>query len=338
MKNPDKNIKNHIDRRFCSAPLMDWSDRFCRKFWRTISPHTHLYTEMITTGAIIHGDRDRFLKFDPAEHTVALQLGGSDAKELAQCAKYGEQWGYDEINLNVGCPSDRVQNGMIGAILMRHPNIVSDAVKAMRDACSIDVTVKHRIGVDDMEDYTGLRDFVGQVSEAGAKTFIVHARKAWLSGLSPKQNREVPPLNYELVYQLKKEFPNLEIVLNGGISSIEECHSHMQHVDGVMLGREIYHNPMILQQAEREFFGCDNNLSRREILEAYFPFIQEEIAQGTFLNHMTRHILGLYFGVAGGKVFRRVLSEKAHRKDSSAELLFEAIEAAENAAQARRTQ
>jgi len=329
--------KNQIDRRFCSAPLMDWSDRFCRRFWRIISPHTHLYTEMVTTGAIIHGDRDRFLQFDPSEHTVALQLGGSDAKDLAQCAKYAEQWGYDEVNLNVGCPSDRVQNGMIGAILMQHPHVVADGVKAMLDACNIDVTVKHRIGVDEMDDYSGLRDFVGTVAEVGINTFIVHARKAWLSGLSPKQNREIPPLNYELVYQLKQEFPHLEIIINGGINSIEDCQQHLQKVDGVMLGREIYQNPIILQQAEADIFGNTSKpLTRRQILEAYLPFVREEITRGTYLNHMTRHILGLYHGMPGGKVFRRVLSERAYKKDSSAELILEAIAAVEQAAQSTR--
>ena len=316
---------------------MDWSDRHCRHFWRTISPHTHLYTEMVTTGAILHGDRARFLAFDPAEHTVALQLGGSDPGDLAQCAKYGEIAGFDEINLNVGCPSDRVQNGMIGAILMQHAPLVRDCISAMRDACDIDITVKHRIGVDDMEDYQGLRDFVGTVAESGVNTFIIHARKAWLKGLSPKQNREVPPLNYELVYQIKREFPELEIIINGGINRIDDCLQHLQQVDGVMLGREAYQNPMILVEAEQRLFGhTDYHPDRRAILEAFLPYVKQQMAQGVALNHITRHILGLYHGIPGGKAFRRLLSQRAHLRDSHAELILEAINAAELAAKSPR--
>lgn len=316
---------------------MDWSDRHCRRFWRVISPHAHLYTEMVTTGAILHGDSARLLAFDTAEHTVALQLGGSDPHELAKCARFGQNAGYDEINLNVGCPSDRVQNGMIGAILMRHAPLVKDCIAAMRDACDIDVTVKHRIGVDDMEDYTGLRDFVGTVADSGCQTFIIHARKAWLQGLSPKQNREVPPLNYDLVYQIKRDFPDLEIIINGGIASVEACHHHLQFVDGVMLGREPYQNPMLLVAIEQQLFGqSDYQPSRRDILMAYLPYVRAQMAQGVALNHITRHILGLYHGIPGGKVFRRVLSQRAHQRDSDADLILEAITASERAAQSPR--
>lgn len=329
-------LKHNVNRRFCTAPLMDWSDRHCRYFWRLISPHAHLYTEMVTTGAILFGDKERFLAFDPSEHTVALQLGGSDPSDLAKCAAIGEKWGYDEINLNVGCPSDRVQNGMIGAILMKHPHIVADAVKAMRDSCSIDVTVKHRIGVDDMEEYQGLRDFVGIVSEAGASTFIVHARKAWLEGLSPKQNREIPPLNYDLVYQLKREFPSLEIIMNGGIDSLEAIKTHLDHVDGVMLGREAYQNPIFLQAVESELFNAKHHPTRRDILQQFMTYVENEVAKGVHLNHITRHILGLYHGIPGGKVFRRYLSERAHLKTSTPQLILEAIDAAEIAAKSPR--
>jgi len=316
---------------------MDWSDRHCRYFWRAISPSAHLYSEMVTTGAILHGDKDRFLKFDPAEHTVALQLGGSDPKELAQCAAIGEQYGYDEINLNVGCPSDRVQNGMIGAILMKHATLVRDSLAAMIENTDIDITVKHRIGVDDMEDYAGLRDFVGTVAESGCKTFIVHARKAWLKGLSPKQNREVPPLNYPLVYQLKREFPHLEIILNGGITSVDECHEHLKFLDGVMLGRAPYQDPMLLVEVEQRLFQRpEYQPTRRELLEAFIPYVQEQMMQGVALNHITRHILGLYHGVPGGKAFRRLLSQRAHLKDSGPELILQAIEAAEKASQSPR--
>lgn len=331
--------KNTLNRRFCTAPLMDWSDRHCRRFWRTISPNSHLYTEMVTTGAILFGDKERFLRFDPAEHSVALQLGGSDPKDLAQCARIGQQYGYDEINLNVGCPSDRVQNGMIGAILMQHAPLVKDCISAMRDACDIDVTVKHRIGVDDMEDYAGLRDFVGTVAESGCNTFIIHARKAWLKGLSPKQNREVPPLNYDLVYQIKNEFPSLEIIINGGISTIEDCQAHLRHVDGVMLGREPYQNPMLLVDVEQQLFGhADYQPSRRDILQQFLPYVREQLNQGVALNHITRHILGIYHAIPGGKAFRRLLSQRAHLADSDASLIEEAIAAAEKAATSPRAQ
>lgn len=313
---------------------MDWSDRHCRRFWRTLSPNTHLYTEMVTTGALLHGDRERFLAFDPAEHTVALQLGGSDPRELAQCARFGESAGFDEVNLNVGCPSDRVQNGMIGAILMRHAPLVRDCIAAMREACDIDVTVKHRIGVDDMEDYAGLRDFVGTVAQSGCKTFIIHARKAWLKGLSPKQNREVPPLNYDLVYHIKRDFPELEIIINGGITNIDDCQQHLQHVDGVMVGREAYQNPMLLVAVEQALFNHPlYRPSRQEVLLSYLPYVREQLTQGVSLNHITRHILGIYHGVPGGKAFRRLLSQRAHLRDSNADLILDAMAAAELAVQ-----
>lgn len=336
-KRQDIDSSPMINRRFCTAPLMDWSDRHCRQFWRTISPNAHLYTEMVTSGAILHGDKERHLRFDPAEHTVALQLGGSDPKELAQCARIGQTFGYDEINLNVGCPSDRVQNGMIGAILMRHAPLVKDCISAMQDACDIDVTVKHRIGVDDMEDYSGLRDFVGTVAKSGCKTFIIHARKAWLKGLSPKENRDIPPLDYPLVYRIKREFPELEIIINGGITTIDDCTEHLAHVDGVMLGREAYQNPMILVAAEQYLFGNEHyQPSRRDILERFLPYVETQLEQGVALHHITRHILGLYHAVPGGKMFRRTLSQRAHLASSDASLITEAMTTAEIAATSPR--
>ncbi|MES9869344.1 MAG: tRNA dihydrouridine(20/20a) synthase DusA [Sedimenticola sp.] len=304
-----------INRRLCIAPMLDWTDRYCRYFLRLISRHVVLYTEMVTTGAIIHGDRERFLKFDGREHPVALQLGGSDTKDLAVCARLGEQWGYDEINLNVGCPSDRVQSGRFGACLMATPELVAECVAAMRDAVSIDVTVKHRIGIDDHDSYQELCDFVGASAEAGCRTFIVHARKAWLQGLSPKENREIPPLSYETVYQLKRDFPDREIVINGGILTLDQAEEHLQQVDGVMIGREAYHNPWILVETDRRLYGDDHPLpSRHEIIERLIPFIEQEQAAGTPVSRITRHILGLFNGQPGARAWRRHISENAHRK------------------------
>ena len=305
--------------------MMDWSDRHCRYFWRLLTKDALLYTEMVTTGALIHGDRERFLHFDSTEHPVALQLGGSNPAELAQCAQWAQQWGYDEVNLNCGCPSDRVQSGMFGACLMAHPKLVAEGVKAMRDACDIPVTVKHRIGIDDMESYEQLAAFVEPVAAAGCSVFIVHARKAWLQGLSPKENREIPPLNYPWVYRLKRDYPQLTIVINGGIQTITECQLHLEQVDGVMIGREAYHNPWVLAQIDSRLFGAtDPTQSRAAVIEALLPYISTQLAGGARLNHITRHILGLYQSIAGARKFRRHISENAYKKEAGIEVLEEA--------------
>jgi tRNA-dihydrouridine synthase A len=314
-----------IGRRFSIAPMMDWSDHNCRYFWRLLTRRALLYTEMVTTGALIHGDRERFLHFNPEEHPVALQLGGSDPKDLARCARWAQEWGYDEVNINCGCPSDRVQSGMFGACLMAKPTLVADCVKAMKDRCEIPVTVKHRIGIDHMESYEELLAFVEPVAAAGCSVFIVHARKAWLQGLSPKQNRDIPPLNYPWVYQLKKDFPHLTIVINGGIQTIEECLTHLESVDGVMLGREAYQNPWMLSQVDEKLFRMDSPAkSRDDIISALLPYTERHLARGGQLNHITRHILGLYQGVPGAKKFRRHLSENAYKKDAGVDVLAEA--------------
>ena len=311
--------------RFSIAPMMDWSDHNCRYFWRLLTKQALLYTEMVTTGALIHGDRKRFLHFNREEHPVALQLGGSDPKDLARCARWAQEWGYDEVNINCGCPSDRVQSGMFGACLMGKPNLVADCVKAMMDSCDIPVTVKHRIGIDHMESYEQLLAFIEPVAVAGCSVFIVHARKAWLQGLSPKENREIPPLNYPWVYQLKKDFPHLTIVVNGGIQTIEECHDHLEHVDGVMLGREAYQNPWMLAQVDEALFGMDSPLkSRDDVIAELLPFTEQHLAQGGQLNHITRHILGLYQGIPGARKFRRHLSENAYKKEAGIRILAEA--------------
>ena len=258
--------------RFNTAPCMDWSDRHCRYFWRLMTRHTRVYTEMVTTGALIHGDRERHLRFNDEEHPVALQLGGSSPEDLAVAAKMGEDAGYDEVNLNCGCPSDRVQNGTFGACLMRQPQQVRECVAAMNDAVSVPVTVKHRLGVDDDNSYDIIRDFVGTVAQGGSQVFIVHSRNAWLQGLSPKENREVPPLKYEWVYQLKRDFPDLTVVINGGITSLEACAEHLNHVDGVMLGREAYQNPWLLSQVDHQLFGADaSSMTRAELANALLP-------------------------------------------------------------------
>jgi tRNA-dihydrouridine synthase A len=314
-----------IDRKLSIAPMLDWTDRYCRYFLRLISRHTLLYTEMITTGAILHGERARFLDFDSSEHPVALQLGGSEPDELASCAKLGESWGYDEINLNVGCPSDRVQSGRFGACLMLTPDLVADGVRAMRDAVAIEVTVKHRLGVDDQDSYQALCDFVGSVAEAGCDTFIVHARKAWLQGLSPKENREIPPLSYETVHRLKRDFPALQIVINGGITSLAQVEEQLTQVDGVMIGREAYHNPWILAQADRRIYGDQGTApDRHEVVAKLQPFVERELARGTPLNRITRHLLGLFHGCPGAKRFRRVLSENAHLPGADSQLIAQA--------------
>ena len=305
-----------FSRRFSVAPMMDWTDRHCRFFLRLLSQHALLYTEMVTTGALLHGDARRFLHHDEAEHPLALQLGGSNPGELAACARMAEQAGYDEVNLNVGCPSDRVQNNMIGACLMGHPQLVADCVKAMRDAVSIPVTVKHRIGINGRDSYQHLCEFVETVHQAGCHSFTVHARIAILEGLSPKENREIPPLRYDVVRQLKSQFPQLEIILNGGIKTLEECQHHLLTFDGVMLGREAYHNPYLLAEVDQRLFGNAHAVpSRVQTLEKLRPYLEAHIAQGGAMHHVTRHVLGLAQGFPGARRFRQLLSVDAHKAE-----------------------
>jgi tRNA-dihydrouridine synthase A len=306
--------------------MMDWSDHHCRFFWRLLTRQALLYTEMVTAGALIHGDRQRFLHFNPEEHPVALQVGGAVPADLARCARWAREWGYDEINLNCGCPSDRVQSGLFGACLMARPQLVADCVAAMVDACDIPVTVKHRIGIDDMETYDELAAFVEPVAAAGCEVFIVHARKAWLQGLSPKQNREIPPLNYPWVYRLKQDFPHLTIIINGGIQTLEECRLHLAQVDGVMVGREAYQNPWMLSDVDPQLYGIEKTAgSRDDVLAGLFPYVERQLARGVHLNHITRHILGLYQGVPGARKFRRHLSENAYKKGAGIAVLEEAF-------------
>lgn len=315
-----------LNRRFTAAPMMEWSDTHCRSFWRLLTKEAVLYSEMVTTGALIHGDRKRFLDFNACENPLALQLGGSDPAALAECAKMAEDWGYDEVNLNCGCPSDRVQNNMIGACLMAEPKLVADCMAAMQDAVKIPVTIKHRIGIDDMEDYEGMVNFVETVAETGCKTFIVHARKAWLKGLSPKENREIPPLQYDKVVQLKKDFPHLEVIINGGITTLEQSLTLLQDVDGVMLGREIYQNPYLLAEVDQKIYGIDKPVvSREEVMEGFIAYATDQIAKGIRINYMTRHILGLYQGLAGSRKFRRVISEQAYKPNAGIEVIKAAL-------------
>ncbi len=310
--------------------MMDWTDRHCRFFHRGLTRHTLLYTEMVTAEAILHGNRTRLLGFDPDEHPVALQLGGSDPLKLAAAARIGADHGYREINLNVGCPSDRVQEGRFGACLMAEPEIVARCVSAMTDAVSIPVTVKCRIGIDDQDTEADFRTFIDTVAAAGCRRFIVHARKAWLNGLSPKENREIPPLDYPRVYRLKAERPDLTIVLNGGIDSLDACSEHLRHVDGVMLGRAAYHEPYILADVDRRFFGVATEpVTRRAALERLIPAIERQIAGGGRLNNITRHVLGLYHGRPRARLFRRILSEDGQRPGAGADILMKAITAAE---------
>lgn len=307
--------------------MMDWTDRHFRYFARQLSQRTLLYTEMVTTGALLHGDASRFLRHDESEHPLALQLGGSVPADLAACAKLAEAAGYDEVNLNVGCPSDRVQNNMIGACLMAHPQLVADCVKAMRDAVGIEVTVKHRIGINGRDSYAELCDFVGQVSEAGCRSFTVHARIAILEGLSPKENREIPPLRYEVAAQLKQDFPELEIVLNGGIKTLEQCEAHLRVFDGVMLGREAYQNPYLLANVDQALFGSSAaRVSRAEALRAMRPYIERHLAEGGAMHHITRHVLGLGQGFPGARRFRQLLSVDVHKTPDPLALLDQAID------------
>jgi tRNA-dihydrouridine synthase A len=312
------------------APMMDWTDRHCRYFHRLLTRHTRLYTEMVTTGALLHGDVPRHLAFNSEEHPLALQLGGSEPAELARCAKLAEQWGYDEINLNCGCPSERVQRGSFGACLMAEPSLVADCVKAMRDASALPVTVKHRIGIDKVERYEFVRDFVGAVAAAGCEVFIVHARNAWLKGLSPKENRELPPLRYELVHRLKREFPALTIVLNGGIRTNAQIAEQLEHVDGVMLGREPYHHPWLMADWDARFFGEAPVERDRDLVETQMVgYMQRIAAAGEPWSHASRHLIGLRNGLAGARRWRQVWSDHRLKSASPAEVSRLAREGAE---------
>jgi tRNA-dihydrouridine synthase A len=312
--------------RFCVAPMMDWTDRHCRVFHRILTARALLYTEMVTADAVIHGDRRRLIGFDPVEHPVALQLGGSDPAKLADAAAIGADAGYAEINLNIGCPSDRVQEGRFGACLMAEPELVAACVRAMRGATSIPVTIKCRIGIDDQDSEADLARFVATVADAGCSTFVVHARKAWLSGLSPKQNREVPPLDYARVYRLKAANPQLTIVLNGGIETLDDAKVHLDRVDGVMMGRAAYQTPYVLAQVDQLLFGvADPPLSRAHAIERLIPYAESHIAVGGRLSQVTRHILGLYHGEPHGKRFRRHLSENAVSPEATVAVLREAL-------------
>src|SRR5690348_7402781 len=298
----------NMGHRFSVAPMMDWTDRHCRFLHRQMTTRALLYTEMVTAEAIIHGQRERLLGFDRREDPVALQLGGSEPHRLAEAAKIGEEFGYAEINLNVGCPSDRVQSGRFGACLMREPQLVADCVAAMRDAVSVPVTVKCRIGVDDQDPEQSLRDVIGLCARAGVKTFAVHARKAWLEGLSPKENRDIPPLDYDLVYRVKREHPKLTIVINGGIQTLDECAKHLAHVDGVMLGRAAYHSPAMLTDVDARFFG-GAPVALDAAVEAYVAYAEEQLARRVPLHALTKPMLGLFNGKPGARLFRRHLSE-----------------------------
>ncbi|URL06893.1 tRNA dihydrouridine(20/20a) synthase DusA [Avibacterium sp. 21-595] len=320
-----KNTPHFYRGRFSVAPMLDWTTRHCRYFHRQFSQHALLYTEMITTGAIIHAKYDH-LEFDLAENPVALQLGGSDPEQLQHCAKLAAERGYQEINLNVGCPSDRVQNGMFGACLMAKANLVADCVQRMQSVVDIPVTVKTRIGIDDLDSYEFLCDFVQKVTQAGCQELIVHARKAWLSGLSPKENREIPPLDYERVYQLKRDFPQLLISINGGIKTIEEMQQHLRYVDGVMVGREAYQNPSLLGYIDHALFDQQCPIVHpKEAVEKMFPYIEQQLAQGVHLNHITRHMLGAFQHCKGARQWRRHLSENAHKTGAGIEIVEQAL-------------
>ena len=312
--------------RFSVAPMMDWTDRHCRAFHRALTRRALLYTEMVTSAAVVHGDRERLIGFDPAEYPVALQLGGCEPAELAAAARIGAAMGYDEINLNCGCPSERVQSGRFGACLMAEPQTVAACVTAMGAAVPIPVTVKCRIGIDDDDSEDAFCAFVDTVAAAGCTTFIVHARKAWLKGLSPRQNREIPPLDYARVHRLKAARPDLEIVINGGIATLDAAESHLAHVDGVMLGRAAYQTPWLIADADRRIFGDANPVtSRAAALTAFLPYVDAKLAQGVFLSRLTRHLLGLYHGEPGGRLWRRHLSENAHRAGAGRDVVEAAL-------------
>ncbi len=302
--------------------MLDWTDRHCRYFHRLLTRRAVLYTEMVTTAALLQGDLRRHLAFDASEHPLALQLGGSEPEALMRCAVLAQSWGYDEINLNVGCPSERVQRGAFGACLMAEPQLIADCVAAMQREVDIPVTVKHRIGIDEQEDYPDLYHFVETVAQGGCQVFIVHARKAWLKGLSPKENREIPPLRYELVYRLKQAFPALEFIINGGIRTLEDCQEHLQQVDGVMLGREAYHNPWRLAQVDPVFYGQPAPCHKpQDMLDDLCTYIDAQLLRGVHLNHISRHVLGLFQGRPGARQWRRYISENAHKPGAGSEII-----------------
>jgi tRNA-dihydrouridine synthase A len=314
-------------RRFCVAPMLDLTDRHARYFLRLISRHAWLYTEMVTTGALLHGDHHRYLAYHQAEHPLALQLGGSDPSAMARCTRMAEDYGYDEVNINVGCPSDRVRNGLFGACLMATPERVAECVDAMCASTQIPVTIKTRIGIDNQDDYEFLHHFIQVNQEAGCDIFIIHARKAWLQGLSPKENREVPPLNYERVYQIKKDFPELEIILNGGLTDLDTAQRQLDYVDGVMLGRVAYHQPWLLSEVDHRFYGDEQTeKNRREIVEQMLPYVEEVLQEGGQLKFITRHMLGLFHGVPGARHWRRILSEEAWKEGAGIEVIRSALE------------
>lgn len=319
-----------INRTFSVAPMLDWTDRHYRYFARLMSNEALLYTEMVTTGAILHGKGD-YLEYNQEEHPLALQLGGSNPADLAACARLAEARGYDEVNLNVGCPSDRVQNGRFGACLMAEPKLVAECVDAMRQQVSIPVTVKTRIGIDEQDSYEFLTDFIDTVAAAGCDTFIIHARKAWLQGLSPKENREIPPLDYDRVYQLKQDYPQLSISINGGVTSIDVAKTHLERLDGVMVGREAYQNPFILAEVDSALCGKTSPVqSREEVIGKLLPYIGKHLEQGGRLNHISRHIIGLYQGIPGSRAWRRHLSENAHKPGAGVEVIENALKAMED--------
>lgn len=315
-----------VNRRFCVAPMLDWTDRYCRYFLRLLTKRSLLYTEMITTGALLNGDYEKLLKHDPAEHPLALQLGGNHPGQLAQSAQLAESYGYAEINLNCGCPSNKVQQGQFGACLMKHPQLVAECISAMCSTVNIPVTVKHRIGVDRELDYGKLVDFVGTLAEAGCQTFIVHARMAWLDGISPRQNRTLPPLEYKQVDKLKIDFPDHEFVVNGGITTLAAAQHHLNLLDGVMMGREAYKNPFILADVDRVIYGQEEQQGNRlAVIENLLPFVERELAAGTRLHQITRHILGLFHGQPGGKKFRQHISTQSVLPDANTEVLTDAL-------------
>ena len=330
-----KNAESHIasgsqpkliDHRFSIAPMLDWTDRHCRYFHRKLTRHAVLYTEMVTTGALIFGQGD-YLEFNQEEHPVVVQLGGSDPDAMVKSALMCQQRGYDAININVGCPSDRVQNGMFGACLMAKPELVAECVNRMRQVVDIPITVKSRIGIDELDSYQFLLDFVGPIAEQGCEHFIVHARKAWLNGLSPKENREIPPLDYPRVYQLKRDFPQLQISLNGGVKTVADCLEHLKHVDGVMVGREAYTNPLLLNQVDAAIYGDQRSLlTPHQVVREMLPYIEQQMSEGARFWHIARHMLGIFQGVVGARQWRRHLSELGHLPGSGPEVLLAALE------------
>jgi tRNA-dihydrouridine synthase A len=315
--------------------MMDWTDRHCRRLHRVLSRRARLYTEMLTAEAVIHGDPARLLAFDPAEHPVALQLGGSDPERLAQAARIGEDFGYDEINLNVGCPSDRVQSGRFGACLMAEPSLVAECMAAIRNAVGVPATVKCRIGVDDQEPEQSLFKLVDACAAVGVEVFIVHARMAWLKGLSPKENREIPPLDYPLVWRLKRERPDLTVIINGGVASLGDAQAHLAHVDGVMLGRAAYHTPEVLGEVDRRCFGESADVTAEAAVAAYLPYVRAELARGTHLAAITRHMLGLFHGRPGARAWRRILTVEGAKSSAGVEVIERGLDALADAAERR---